>query len=376
MKRRRVILLLTFLILVTTILVALAIPRMTQSEFDRSLNVIVSPYKFDSFQWNAKNLWGKFKSWISPGEELSTEEQIDLVKRYFSLTSSDEKGKLEDRIEEILEGQIKEVLVREGIGWTFFPLLSFEMGPPPKVLVISPREKIEIKKKVLLVSTLAIDTRENIESQVDGLGVSSRIFRHKGLGTYPSMIREGRPLKGTIRTITHEWVHHYLFFKPLGFRYYLHSLGKRDYQIATINETVAGIVAKEIGELVYYKYYAEKPEEEPTAPQDAEPSEFHLIMRETRQTVDHLLAQGKVEEAENYMRERRDFLESKGHYIRKLNQAYFAFRGMYADSPESVDPIGEKLKAIRDKSSSLKDFLEKVQNIQSVTDLEKIEYNE
>jgi len=369
MKRRRMILLLIFLTLVSIILVASAIPGMIQSEFDRSLDAIVSPYKFDSFQWKAKNLWEKFKSWLRPGEELSEEEQIDLVKRYFSLTSSDEKGKLEDRVEKILEGQIKEVLRREGIGWTFFPLLSFEMGPPPKVLVISPREKIEIKKKILLVSDLPIDTREDIESKVDGLGVSSRIFRHKGLSTYPSMIREGRSLKGTLRTITHEWVHHYLFFKPLGFRYYLHSLGKRDYQIATINETVAGIVGKEIGELVYYEYYAEEPEEEPTAPQKGEPSEYHLIMRETRQTVDHLLAQGKVEEAEHYMRERRDFLESKGHYIRKLNQAYFAFRGMYADSPASVDPVGLELKKLRSQSASLKDFLNSVASMTSRQDL-------
>jgi len=368
MKRRRVILLLIFLILVSIILVASAIPRMTQSEFDQSLDAIVSPYKSDSFQWKAKNLWEKFKSWLSPGEELSEEEQIDLVKRYFSSTSSDEKEKLEDRVEKILEGQIKEVLRREGIGWTFSPLLSFEMGPAPKVLVISPREKIEIKKKILLVSDLTKDTREKIESEVDGLGVSSRIFGYKGLSTYPSMIREGRPLKGTLRTITHEWVHHYLFFKPLGFCYYL-QLGKRDYQIATINETVAGIVGKEIGELVYYKYYAEEPEEEPTAPQNAEPSEYHLIMRETRQTVDHLLAQGKVEEAENYMRERRDFLETKGHYIRKLNQAYFAFYGPYADRPTSINPIGLELKELRSQSASLKDFLNSVASMTSRQDL-------
>lgn len=374
MKKRKVTLLLIFLVLVSAILAASAIPRMIQSEFDRSLDAINSPYKFNLFQWEAKNLLGQFKSWLSPGEELSEKEQIDLVKRYFSLTSSDEKEKLEDRVEKILKGQIKEALRREGIGgWIFFPPLSFEIEPPPKILVISPREKIEIKKKIYLVPDLTEDARKKIETKVDGLGVSSQVFGIGGLSTYPSMIQESSSLRRTLQVIAHEWVHHYLFFKPLGFRYSLDFLGKRNYQIATINETVANIVGKEIGDLVYYKYYAERPKEKPSAPQEREPSEFDLIMRETRKTVDYLLAQGKVEEAENYMLERRDFLETKGHYIRKLNQAYFAFYGTYADSPTSVDPIGEKLKAIREKSPSLKDFLEKVQNIRSIADLEKIE---
>ncbi|MEE9176223.1 MAG: hypothetical protein V3U19_08640, partial [Thermodesulfobacteriota bacterium] len=70
--------------------------------------------------------------------------------------------------------------------------------------------------------------------------------------------------------------------------------------------------------------------------------------------------EGKVEEAEGFMEQRRQFLASKGRYIRKLNQAYFAFYGTYADSPTSIDPIGEELKELRSRSASLKDFLDRV----------------
>ena len=43
------------------------------------------------------------------------------------------------------------------------------------------------------------------------------------------------------------------------------------------------------------------------------------------------------------MEEKRQFLAANGYYIRKLNQAYFAFHGSYADTAGSIDPIGPKL---------------------------------
>ena len=49
-----------------------------------------------------------------------------------------------------------------------------------------------------------------------------------------------------------------------------------------------------------------------------------------------------------------------GYYIRKLNQAYFAFHGAYADSPTSIDPIGIEMRQLREQRDSLKDFLETV----------------
>jgi hypothetical protein len=56
----------------------------------------------------------------------------------------------------------------------------------------------------------------------------------------------------------------------------------------------------------------------------------------------------------------RLYLVENGYNIRKLNQAYFAFHGAYADKPTSISPIGVELKQLRSQSDSLKDFIETV----------------
>ena len=60
------------------------------------------------------------------------------------------------------------------------------------------------------------------------------------------------------------------------------------------------------------------------------------------------------------MEQKRLYLAENGYYIRKLNQAYFAFHGAYADSPTSINPIGVEMRQLRERSDSLKDFLETV----------------
>jgi hypothetical protein len=92
-------------------------------------------------------------------------------------------------------------------------------------------------------------------------------------------------------------------------------------------------------------------------------------MRETRRNVDEMLAQGRIEEAEAYMEERRQFINENGYYIRKLNQAYFAFHGTYTDSPTSIDPIGVEMRKLREETDSLKDFLEIVAEMTTRQDL-------
>ena len=86
-------------------------------------------------------------------------------------------------------------------------------------------------------------------------------------------------------------------------------------------------------------------------------------MHATRVTVDALLAAGKVLEAETYMEQRRQIFVKNGYYIRKLNQAYFAFYGAYADVPGGAageDPVGPAVRALRAESKSLADFLNRI----------------
>ncbi|OGO24020.1 MAG: hypothetical protein A2144_05680 [Chloroflexi bacterium RBG_16_50_9] len=60
---------------------------------------------------------------------------------------------------------------------------------------------------------------------------------------------------------------------------------------------------------------------------------------------------------------------TRGYRIRKLNQAYFAFHGTYADSPASISPIGVELRKLRSQSASLKDFMDTVSGMTSREDL-------
>ena len=62
-------------------------------------------------------------------------------------------------------------------------------------------------------------------------------------------------------------------------------------------------------------------------------------------------------------------LADHGYFIRKLNQAYFAFHGNYAERPGSVSPIGKYVRAIRNASPTLKAFLERTSAYASYDDL-------
>jgi hypothetical protein len=105
--------------------------------------------------------------------------------------------------------------------------------------------------------------------------------------------------------------------------------------------------------------------------QSAPGIDFVKEMRDLRRQVESLLAQGKIAEAEQAMEKKRQFLAANGYYIRRLNQAYFAFHGSYADSAGSIDPIGPELDELRRESSSLSDFVTKARALTSTSDLEQ-----
>ena len=84
-------------------------------------------------------------------------------------------------------------------------------------------------------------------------------------------------------------------------------------------------------------------------PEEPPSDQFSLNreLRVTRLRVDELLAEGKIDEAEAYMEERRLYLVEQGVRLRKLNQAYFAFYGSYATNPSAANPIGGQLEWLR-----------------------------
>ncbi len=375
--------------------------------FDAHLKSIVKPYLFSIAMWELRAIPDELNQWIF-GRQEKVDDEVRVVKEYFSsieriktlkseikaantgngendLASleaelnrlQERKMALEGTVERIIEKQIRDTLTQQGIFNPIielkvnFPPVNFKLEKPPYLLVISPRDRIESMREITLMPNLILEEIEDIEARVDEVGVSSLVVGLGGLGaTYPTLVTNEASLQSTIDTTTEEWLHQYLVFKPLGFLYLLDLTGlSRNYEIATMNETLASMVSKEIGSIVYEKYYSEY---ESSANQNQAPAsefDFNREMREIRKTVDIYLARGEIEQAEEFMEQKRQYLASMGHYIRKLNQAYFAFHGTYADRPAFISPIGLELKELRSQSASLKDFLNTVAVMTSRQDL-------
>jgi len=103
---------------------------------------------------------------------------------------------------------------------------------------------------------------------------------------------------------------------------------------------------------------------------------FNTEMHITRVHVDELLAQDRISEAETYMEQRRQFFWNQGCpqcAIRKLNQAYFAFYGAYAETPGGAageDPVGPAVRLLRAQSGTLTDFLKTIAQMDSFQQLQ------
>jgi hypothetical protein len=369
-----------------------------RDEFSNQVKEITNPYRFEMAKWEFEALGGEIRDFVS-GADRTDNTTAEII-TYFTnaaqirnlettinaVRAGYQNGDLEQLQSEIdelrsentmrraatekaLEILVRETLAEQGIYNPLdryatikagFPPVKIHLGEPPHLLIISPRDRIENIKEVKLLPEMSLDEMEKIESEVDKLDVSSVVEGLGGLSTYPSYILDEADLHFTIETVVHEWMHQYLTFTPLGFRYLIDEVGiHSDYEIATINETVADMVGSEIGDIIYRKLVPQETANEP--PQAGEPVfDFNKEMREIRQAVDSYLAQGEIEQAEKFMEQKQQYLAENGYYIRKLNQAYFAFHGTYADSPTSIDPIGEELRTLREQSESLKEFLDSV----------------
>jgi hypothetical protein len=397
---------LTFIILIA-IFVSLFILAFTDhgSDFDKQYKTLVDPYAFNIAAWEINTLYNQAKQNLThpvSGSSLTSEN----VLKYFALVESlrDLKTKIQSQkdrpdenhakqvlrvesqiaelqpvVESTLEKQISLILAEQGIFNPFsnrylkviLPPVNFELENPPHVLIVSPRNKIERIRDTVIIQNISLAQIKDLESSLEKLNISVIIEDLGGLGaTYPSFVQVDADLRFTIDTAAEEWVHQYLAFKPLGFRYVLNLLNiSINTDMPTINETVASLTAKEIGKLVYGRYYTQVQTVPTQDPATAGGFDFNKEMREIRMQADDLLAKGQIDRAEQFMREKRDYLELNGYYIRKLNQAYFAFHGSYADSPTSVDPIGEDIRLLRKNSPSIKVFLDTASNLTGKEDL-------
>ncbi len=353
---------------------------MTASFFDEGLSkedAIAEVREYARLTREINRIEGAINRAVSLGEQVSDleeeREEVDI-----------QRLDIQYRVEELIEGQISGILAEEGMSWRvgfldadgyLFPPVDFKYESSPPVLVISPRDRIELESTRLLTPGLGVVEREIIEEDVEGLDddYSVLVIDTGGVATFPAVVEASSNVQYTLRTVAHEWFHHYLVFYPLGRNYW--SSG----EMVTINETVANIAGDEVGNAVYERYYMEdtpqpppptpEPGASPTPAPDPPVFGFNREMRETRLEADRLLAEGEIEEAESYMEARRLVFANNGYFLRKLNQAYFAFHGSYADRPTAVSPIGDQVQQVREQSDTLKEFIETMSRVSSYEDL-------
>ena len=296
----------------------------------------------------------------------------------------DQRDQLAPQAEAILQNQLTAVATEFGLtlGGQSLPPVLYHATPLPFALIVSPRETIRQDATVSLIPDLTVADRAELESLVDeNLDVSTLVVNIGGVGMYPTMVMQTTNINWLAEVVAHEWIHNVLTLRPLGASY------MSSPELRIINETVANMAGKEIGAALIERYYpefvpppppVEKEDGAESSPLPPEPPAFdyRAEMHKTRVNVDELLAEGKIDQAETYMEVRRRFFWENGYHIRKLNQAYFAFHGAYADTPGGTagvreDPVGEAVRTLRSQSPSLAAFINKISWIWSFEQLQK-----
>ena len=365
-----------------------------------------APFAYDLVGWEWRHLANRWLYRIGHlfDEGPSEEEQNDMVRRYFALAGEvavlerndaaaqgddaalrekrGEQQRLENKVENILERRLTTVLEDEGLTTSpplfssvhfVFPPADFEFARPPTVLAISPRDRIHLDKEILLRSGLSDRDVAVLEARTAATGVSSLVVDIEAIAFYPSAIPPDSSYEAALDSIAHEWLHQYFFFHPLGASYFDSN------ETRTLNETAANIGGRELGRLLQERFPLSEtasPTNTPSPTSTPSPSppapriDFRKEMHDLRMQVDALLSEGKIEGAEALMEEVRKFLAENGYYVRKINQAFFAFNGLYADTPASSNPIGPKMTELRQLSPSVGEFLRAVSGITSEEELD------
>lgn len=331
---------------------------------DRALAYWEGVRQAEDLRWSLERLYAEH------GQEGPPEGQVQALRAEMAQLEA-RQAQERPLVEAILARQVESVLQDLGLTtWgRIWPPVSFCLTTSPLHLTISPRTVIRVKAARDLRPDIPLDVQVALEERVDAtLDVSSLIEATGGYSAYPSMVLETPDLPWTLEVVAHEWTHHYLAFRPLGWQYF------RSPEMRSVNETVADIVGEEVGRAVLARYYPELmpslPPPEEKGPPEPPAFDFAREMRITRMEVDRLLAEGKVEEAEAYMEARRQEFVRHGYFLRKLNQAYFAFHGTYATGPaaSAVDPVGQGLTRLRAQVGSLREFLSLVEGLRSYED--------
>ena len=408
-------------VLVTIVLVLLLASTASGEPQFSPVELAAYPYSFDLITWEIGNIpdkWTHKALELLPGSSKDRDQKREELLEYFSLgeeirTLEDEltrlqadrapdgpdtrlgavsaelddlreaRGKLKAGSEEFLESELASILKEAGLASWFgglVPPVDVALSTPPTLLVVSPRDRISRIHSILLKPDMTPEEMELLEAKIfSEQDLSALVTGLGGVGSFPAFVRNSY-LRSAAELAAHEWLHNYWFFRPLGWAPWSWTP-----ELNSLNETAATIAGRELGHMLYESLTGEKlpePEhllpsepEHPPPPPDPNRFDFNNEMRTTRLRVDELLEQGRVEEAEDYMEERRLLFMDNGYFLRKLNQAYFAFHGTYATGPASVSPIGDQVTELRRRSESLGDFIRTMSSFSSYQEfLDFIDY--
>jgi len=369
-------------VLITLLVLAAGYGDFRPSSFD----LTVAPYKYSLLRWETSHFMDKWFHKLSDlmpwTTEPSREERLTQIREFFDLGQelrglerqlldtptggemeprlSQRRAEIQATVEESIESEISAVLSQEGFAsriGLIFPPVDTVFARSPGVLVLSPRDRISRQESILMKPGLSGEIRDRIEDQIlEDRNLAALVESTGGVAAFPSVVSESGGLHHAVVTASHEWLHHWFFFQPLGQHFWDNS------DMTTLNETAATLGGEAIGDRVFTAITGEQVsrDSQPPAPVDPDAFDFSDAMHETRLRTEELLIQGKIEEAEAYMEERRLFMAENGVFIRKINQAFFAFHGSYATSAASISPIDEQLRELRGQSETLEDFLKTV----------------
>lgn len=387
---------------ILTIFVAYLVMLVGFREFNLSpVDQAVAPYQYSILDWELTHLPDKWTRKIaglwSIDSRATQDEKLTQVEEFFELginlhrleqqtifpnhpseaqtpqpeidpTLIEDIAKIKERrkslqasVEETIERAIENTLKEEGLSLLIgvFPPVDTVFTRSPHVLILSPRDRIERQQDILLNPGLSGLKKEEIEDQIffQKQDLSVYIEDTGGIAVYPSVVSDIFGLQNAIGISSHEWIHHWLLFKPLGQSFWNNT------KMASLNETVATLAGKELGDKVFTSLTGKEANQATPSPRkliDPDSFDFRAEMQQTRMQAEALLSAGNIEEAEEYMEERRQLFVANQYLIRKLNQAYFAFHGTYAASAASISPIGDQVQELRDRSESLENFLNTV----------------
>ena len=387
---------------ILTIFVAYLIMLIGSREFNLSpVDLAVAPYQYSILDWELTHLPDKWTHKIAGlwpiNSSATQDEKLTQVEEFFNLgikvhrleqqtiflnqtsegqnpqpevdpTLLEDIGNIKERreflqasVEETIERAIENTLKEEGLSFLIgvFPPVDTVFTKSPHVLILSPRDRIERQQDILLNPGLSELEKEAIEDQIffQKPELSVYIADTGGIAVYPSVVSDIYGLENATDISSHEWIHHWLLFRPLGQSFWNNT------DMASLNETVATLAGKELGDKVFTSLTGKEVNQAMPPPSkllDPDVFDFRAEMQQTRMQAEALLSAGNIEKAEEYMEERRLLFVANQYLIRKLNQAYFAFHGTYAASAASISPIGYQVQELRDRSESLENFLNTV----------------